>query len=485
MELFVIILSLGLLMFIAYRGFSVILFAPLCALLAVILTEPSHVLPFYSNIFMEKMVGFIKLYFPVFLLGAIFGKVVEMSGVAASIAKTIVRFVGAKRAILAIVLMCAILTYSGVSLFVVAFAVYPFAANLFREANIPKRLIPGTIALGALSFTMDALPGTPQIQNVIPTTFFKTDIYAAPMLGIIGSIFVFTLGMLYLELRRKKAQAAGEGYYGFGGSEELEKAQAEMAATAMAATPALGDAMKDSSSAVRQFLAFVPLILVGVMNKFFTVSIPKWYPNGFDFASIGLAEFGKVELSKVIGIWSVEMALVVGIIAAILFDWRRVIAGFQAGINASIGGALLAAMNTGSEYGFGGVISALPGFGIVRDGISHTFSNPLVNGAVTTNILAGITGSASGGMGIALSAMGEKYLEAAIKHNIPPEVMHRVIAMASGGMDSLPHNGAVITLLAVTGLTHRQSYGDIFAITVIKTVACFFVIGVYSLTGII
>lgn len=141
MDLFIIILALGLLMFIAYRGFSVILFAPLCALLAVILTEPSYVLPFFSNIFMEKMVGFIKNYFPVFLLGAVFGKLVEMSGIAESIAKTIVKLVGKKRAILAVVLMCAILTYSGVSLFVVAFAVYPFAANLFREANIPKRLI--------------------------------------------------------------------------------------------------------------------------------------------------------------------------------------------------------------------------------------------------------------------------------------------------------------------------------------------------------
>lgn len=173
MDLVIIILALGLLMLIAYRGFSVILFAPLCALLAVILTEPSYALPFFSNIFMEKMVGFIKNYFPVFLLGAVFGKLVEMSGIAESIAKTIINLVGRKRAILAIVLMCAILTYSGVSLFVVAFAVYPFAANLFREANIPKRLIPGTIALGALSFTMDAMPGTPQIQNVIPTSFLR------------------------------------------------------------------------------------------------------------------------------------------------------------------------------------------------------------------------------------------------------------------------------------------------------------------------
>ncbi len=163
MELVIILLALSLLMFVAYRGFSVILFAPICALFAVLLTNPDWVLPFFSNIFMEKMVGFIKAYFPVFLLGAIFGKVVEMSGIAESIAKTIIRMIGAKRAILAIVLLGAILTYSGVSLFVVVFAVYPFAANLFREANIPKRLIPGTIALGAFTFTMDALPGTPQI----------------------------------------------------------------------------------------------------------------------------------------------------------------------------------------------------------------------------------------------------------------------------------------------------------------------------------
>ena len=171
MDLIVILLSLGLLIFVAYRGFSVILFAPICALLAVFLTEPSHVLPFFSNVFMAKMVDFIKNYFPVFLLGAIFGKVIEMSGIADRIAKVVIRMVGAKRAILAVVIMCAILTYSGVSVFVVVFAVYPFAKQLFQKTNIPKRLIPGTIALGAFSFTMDALPGTPQIQNVIPYYF--------------------------------------------------------------------------------------------------------------------------------------------------------------------------------------------------------------------------------------------------------------------------------------------------------------------------
>ncbi|MBT2699607.1 GntP family permease [Bacillus sp. ISL-40] len=479
MQLFIILLSLGLLMFVAYRGFSVILFAPICALLAVVLVDPSHVLPFFSGVFMEKMVGFIKSYFPVFLLGAIFGKVVEMSGIAESIAKTIVRLLGAKRAMLTIVLLGAILTYSGVSLFVAVFAIYPFAAQMFREANIPKRLIPGTIALGAFTFTMDALPGTPQIQNVIPIQFFKTDIYAAPTLGIIGAIFVLTLGLLYLEIRRKKAAKAGEGYYGF----EAETAAALDLAESNQKDVTVPD-LTTHQSVLKQILAFVPLVLVAVSNKLFITYIPKWYPNGFDFSAIGLKAY-TVDVPTVAAIWAIEMALVVGIVTSLAFDWKRVTVNFKEGLNLSIAGALLATMNTGAEYGFGGIISSLPGFAKISDGISSTFTNPLVNGAVTTSSLAGITGSASGGMGIALGAMADKYNQAITAANIPPEVMHRVVAMASGGMDTLPHNGAVITLLAVTGLTHKQSYRDIFAVTVIKTIAVFFVIGLYTLFGII
>lgn len=480
MDLLIILLALGLLMFAAYRGFSVILFAPICAILAVLLIDPSHVLPFFSGVFMEKMVGFIKSYFPVFLLGAIFGKVVEMSGIAESIAKTIVRLLGAKRAMLTIVLLGAILTYSGVSLFVAVFAIYPFAAQMFRKANIPKRLIPGTIALGAFTFTMDALPGTPQIQNVIPIAFFKTDIYAAPILGIIGAIFVLTVGLLYLEMRRKKAEKAGEGYYGFGAENAAALEKALASEIEVASVPNL----PINQSVLGQIMAFVPLILVGVTNKLFITYIPEWYPNGFDFSAIGLGTYA-VDVTAVAAIWAIEMALAVGIISSLAYDWKRVMKNFKEGLNQSIGGSLLATMNTGAEYGFGGVIAALPGFAKVSDGISGTFTNPLVNGAVTTSTLAGITGSASGGMGIALGAMADKYNQAIAAANIPPEVMHRVVAMASGGMDTLPHNGAVITLLAVTGLTHKQSYRDIFAITIIKTLAVFLIIAIYSLFGLV
>jgi H+/gluconate symporter-like permease len=482
MDILVILLSLGLLIFAAYRGFSVILFAPICALLAVFLTEPGHVLPFFSNIFMVKMVDFIKNYFPVFLLGAIFGKVIEISGVANKIAKLVIRMVGAQRAILAIVLMCAILTYSGVSVFVVVFAVYPFAKQLFQKTNIPKRLIPGTIALGGFSFTMDALPGTPQIQNVIPTTFFQTDIYAAPTLGIIGAVFMIVVGMFYLERCRRKAATIGEGYSG-----KIQAGAAEMASSLAVELDEVKTNREKSFDAVhaKDWLAFLPLILIGVMNKFFTVSIPKWYENGFDFSKIGLETFGSVNMSSVVGIWSVELALIIGIVSTIALNFKEMKENFQESLNVGIGGSLLATMNTASEYGFGSVIAALPGFVAVQQAISGAFTNPLVNSAVTTSTLAGVTGSASGGMSIALGVMAEKYMAAAAQFNIPPEVLHRVVSMASGGMDTLPHNGGVITLLAVTGLTHKEAYKDIFAITIIKTLAVAFIILVYTLTGIV
>src|SRR3954451_20875997 len=210
MSLLVVLGALAFLMLVAYRGYSVILFAPVAALGAVLLTDPSLVPPMFSSVFMEKMVGFVKSYFPVFMLGAVFGKVIELSGFSKSIVSAVIGLVGRERAMLSIVLVCAILTYGGVSLFVVVFAVYPFAAEMFRQSGIPKRLIPCTVALGAFTFTMDALPATPQIQNIIPTTVFKTTTCPAPWLGLIGAIFVLVVGLAYIEYQRRRAQANGE-----------------------------------------------------------------------------------------------------------------------------------------------------------------------------------------------------------------------------------------------------------------------------------
>ena len=172
-----------------------------------------------------------------------------------------------------------------------------------------------------------------------------------------------------------------------------------------------------------------------------------------------------------------------GILTVIVFAFKPVKDKFAEGSKAAIAGSLLASMNTATEYGFGAVIAALPGFAVIANALK-AIPNPLINEAITVTALAGITGSASGGMSIALAAMSETFISAANAANIPLDVFHRVAAMASGGMDTLPHNGAVITLLAVTGLTHKISYKDIFAVTLIKTAAVFVVIAFYYLTGI-
>ncbi|MBJ7376502.1 GntP family permease [Sphingobium sp.] len=459
-------LSLILLMIAAYRGMSVIVMAPLLAMLAVFLTDPAAVPAAFSGLFMERVASFLKLYFPVFLLGALFGKLVEISGFSRAIVTAVIGVIGAGRAIPAIMAVTALLTYGGVSVFVAVFAVYPFAAEMFRRADIPKRLAPATIGLGALTFTMDALPGTPQIQNIIPTSFFGTTTWAAPVLGLIGSVFIAATGLAYLGWRRRAMLAAGEGY---GAPETLVNEP---------------EAVEEEAS-VHPLIALLPLVVVGVGNLLLTLAIPRWVAGEEVSLSLsGMAEPVTVKVAQVSALWAVEGALLLGIGTILLFAFRTVAKRFADGSRAAVGGALLAGMNTAVEYGFGAVIAALPGFLVVKDAL-RSIPNPLVNEAITVTSLAGITGSASGGLSIALAAMAEQFVAAGDAAGIPRDVLHRVASMASGGMDSLPHNGAVITLLAVTGLTHRQAYKDIFALTLIKTVTVFIVITVYYVTGLV
>ena len=467
MEVLGILLSLFLLMFFAYRGFSVILFAPIFALLAAAL-QGFAIMPSYTELFMAKAVTYVKAFFPVFMLGAVFGKIMEDTGLAKSIAHAIIKGLGQERAILSVVLAAAVLTYGGVSLFVVVFAVYPFGAALFREANIPKRLLPGTIALGSFTFTMDCIPGTPQIQNLIPTNFFGTSIYAAPISGMLGGILIFLGGMLWLNRRRKAAQAAGEGY----GPHTIN--EPEVSDDAIAKLPSWQ-------------LSALPLLMVLVVNFVMNTAF-TWDTNLLKpFLAMKLPLTAPA-VKNVIGIWSLIIALVAGIVLAIAIGKGRLVSGgLQKSLNAGAIGSLLAIMNTASEVGYGNVIAALPGFKSIASALLgiHIGGSPLVSEAVTVNTLAGITGSASGGMSIALDLMSKDWLAWANSIGMSPEILHRVASMASGGMDTLPHNGAVITLLAVCGLTHRQSYGDIFAMTVLKTAMVFVIIFIHSITGIL
>lgn len=463
LDFLIVLGALLFLMFAAYRGYSVILCAPIAAMGAVLLTEPAALAPAFSSLFMERMAGFAKLYLPVFLLGAVFGKLVELSGFSHAIVQSVMRLIGPQRAIMAIILVCALLTYGGVSLFVVVFAVYPFAAEMFRQGAIPKRLLPGTIALGAFTFTMTAIPGTPQIQNIIPTSFFGTTTWAAPWLGLAGAVLTLTLGLSYLEWRRRRAAAAGEGY---GTDLRNEPAPPPEHATH------------------HPLLALLPLVIVGVANLLLTRLIPTWYADAYPIDLPGLAEPITTDIDQYIAIWAVMGGLLLGSLSIVILAFRHVVKNLAEGTKSAVSGALLAAMNTAAEYGFGGVIAALPGFLLVAKTLG-SIADPLMGEAVAVTALAGITGSASGGMSIALAAMSDTFISNARAADIPMDVLHRVAAMASGGMDTLPHNGAVITLLAVTGLTHKQSYGDIFAITLISTLSVFFVIGLYYLTGLV
>ncbi|MEZ5470248.1 MAG: GntP family permease [Marinicella sp.] len=451
-----ILLSLGLLMYLAYRGISVIILAPVLAMLAVVFAgEGSQMLGIYTQIFMTKMGSFAIKYFPIFLLGAIFGKLMEDSGSAMVIAKSIINKLGIKHASLAIVTACGLLTYGGVSVFVVAFAVYPLAAALFKEGNLPKRFIPATIALGAFTFTMTCLPGTSQIHNIIPASYFGTDMYAAPVVGLCAGFTMMFGGLWWINLRIKKYQAEGYG----------EDHTNEPVIMADHHLPSL-------------WVALLPIVVVVLANFLFQkMWIPSW-----DTGYLASDKFGQMDVNKVKSIWSMIMALILAVGTVIMFSWSK-FTDVNGTMTKGAMGSMLPTFNTASEVGYGGTIASLGAFLLVKDAVINVSpGNPLISEVLAVNVLAGITGSASGGLTIALEALGSTYAQLAEQFSINPEWMHRLASMASGGFDSLPHNGAVITLLTICGLSHKQSYKDIFMVSLVIPVSITVVtVGILSL----
>ena len=449
-----IVITLLLLMFFAYRGYSVLILAPIMAVLAVLLSgDFLSSIPAYTDVFMSALSGFLLKFFPIFLLGALFGRLMADSGAATAIANTVVEKLGASKAILAVILVCAILTYGGVSLFVVAFAIYPIAKDLFKAADIPKRLIPAAIALGSFTFTMTALPGTPAIQNAIPIPYYNTNVFAAPVLGIIGGTIMFIGDWLWLQTRARKANAAGEGY----GQHDEED------------TGGIGGNVKEAETTAvlatqhtSFIVAMIPLVLVIALNALLTYAV---FPS-MDFTPLQ-TQFPDLNIAGSLGLWSIIISLVVACVVLILLrigHWNNL----QKTINRGTYDSMLPIFNTASEVGYGAVIASLAGFIIIRDSILNlTPDNPLISEAVAMTTLAGITGSSSGGLSIALSTLGEDYLRMAVNAGIDPELMHRVAVMAAGGLDTLPHSGAVITLLAICGLTHKQSYLNLAMVTIV------------------
>lgn len=434
-----ILLGLILLVFLSYKGYSIIWVAPLSALLVALFGfgfNGEALLNSYIISYMSSLANFTQSWFPLFFLGAIFGKLMDVTGSAKSVAQLLVKFIGAKRALLSVVVSCAVLTYGGVSLFVVVFAIYPLAISLFREANLPRKLIPGAIALGAFTFTMTAFPGSPQLNNIIAGRYFNTTPYAAPILGIVSGTLMFGCGYLYLIWKQKKLIKNGEFF-----------------------TEPEGEIIEQSKHLPNPYLSIFPLLVV-------LISLYILSKTGVAITPASI------------------LSLLCGNITVILLNinkYKLFIKAFNEGGN----GAVIAILNTAAAVGFGGVVKIVPGFQSLTDILLGLKASPLISEALAIILLAGATGSSSGGMGIALEALAPQYMQIAATNGINIEVFHRIATVASGGLDTLPHCGAVLTLLAVTKMTHKESYNDIGMVTCVIPIIALIATIILGMVGIV
>lgn len=428
--------TLVLLMILAYKGFSVLVIAPILGML-VALVSGNSALVYFNEAFMVDLANFIKANFPVFLTGAIFGKLMGVSGASSRIADVITKGIGEKRAILAVVVSTAILVYGGVSLFVVVFAIYPIAVSLFKKGEIPKRFLPATIALGAFTFAMTAMPGSPQVINTIPISYFQTTIYSAPILGIVATLIMAVLGTLYLTARVNKAKKNGEGYGNHKDDDILDNKERELPS----------------------FMASIfPILFIFISNFILT----NWYFVKFKYLYMpDLEKFGQTNTN---GTWPVIISLSIAIVLCLIL-FRKYIKNPNKVISEGANSSLLPVLNTAAQVGYGGVIKAVPAFTLLKTFLIGLPLSPLFLVAVSTTLLAGIVGSSSGGLGIALGAFAETFKNMAIENGIDLGVIHRIAVISAGGLDTFPHCGAIITLLTVTKLTHKESYKDIAVCT--------------------
>jgi len=463
MGLLGILAGLGLLVWLSFRGWSVLLLAPAAALIAAAFArEP--LLAHWTQTFMVGAAHFLAQFFPLFLLGAVFGKLMDDSGSVSVIARFMTERLGATRAVLAVVLAGAIVTYGGVSLFVAIFVIVPMAQGLFKAADIPPRLMPAAVALGTMTFTMSALPGTPALQNAIPMPFFGTTPFAAPVLGIIAATIMLAFGLWWLGRAESAARSRGEGYgraEGAAGSMQQAK-ERERAVIASEFDPAEIEHGAHAGTDPTVFAALLPLIVVILVN----LAMSLFLLPRLDTTFLAEERWGAISLSAVGGVWAVVVALAAAIAVTIALNYRR-LPSLRASLDAGANASVLPALSVASLVGFGAVVAALPAFAMVRDFVLSIEGGPLVSLALAVNVLAALTGSASGGLTIALDALGETYRQLAVATGMDPALMHRVAVLSAGTLDSLPHNGAVVTLLSVCGVSHRESYFDLFMVAIV------------------
>ena len=414
-----IIVSLALLIFLALRGFSIIIIAPFASLVVIVLNQMPILESMQEN-YMSGFINFAKNYYLIFLFAAIFGKFMEDSGAARSIAEKLLSIMGRNsqyKILMAVVIICSFLTLGGINTYVVIFAVIPIAKPLFKEMEIPWHLFAASFFFGIATFTMTMMPGSPSIQNVIPTKYLDTTVTAAPLIGIVATIVVIIFNSWYIRYALNKTKQQGQTYSNMKNPDDKITSN---------------DALKDRTLPPFLLSALPPVFLLIMLNGF------------------------KVDILY---------TLMTTVILSIIIFWRY-IPDKRNAINIGATNTVLPIVNTSADVGYGTVIAATAGFGVVTEVISNTSIDPIFSLYLSIAALAGITGAASGGLAIAMETLANTYLAL----GVDPEVLHRIATIASGGLDSLPHNGAVITTLAVIGLTHKDAYKHIFVVSVIAPI---------------
>lgn len=408
--------GLLLLIVLTMRGFNLFILAPLCALLVAV----TNGIPFWQTAgnadfihgYMNGFAGFVSAWFLMFLLGSLFGKLMEHTGAADAVALAIINKLGKAHAVAAVVLACAVLTYGGVSVFVVAFSAYPMAVSLFKDANLPRRFIPAALGLGSVTFTMTSA-GSPEIQNWIPIQYLKTSPYAGWEVSLVVAIFMAAIGYAWLRKMINSAVAKGEHFQG-----------------------------RDSDPTVGN--RALPHPMLGIMPLLVVLGLSNWLHHSLQQAALIVALSGGV--------------------LTLYFLNRRFVQNLDQALNDGVTGALLAIGNTAAVVGFGSVAKLTPAFDTIVRHMTHLPGPELLGAAIAVSVIAGVTGSASGGQAIALPEIAPTYLD----RGVDAEQLHRVVAISSGALDSLPHNGYVVTTIrAICGESHQNAYGPVAVVTVI------------------
>ena len=412
-HILVLVIAIALFGVLAFKQMSALILAPLVTIF-VILCSGLPILESLKGLFMPAATDYITKYFLTFFVGALFGAVYQYTGAAESIARAIAGLCHGK--FVAPIIMCitGILTFGGVSGFVVFFVIYPIALNLFKEGNLTRRLIPAAISAGCWTWSMSA-PGSPSIQNVIAMDSLGTPSTAAFVPSLITAIVMFALIFVWLEVRARSFTKKGIVF-------DDPSLKYQLTAEELP-NP---DEEKDLPNVI---VAILPIILILVLFN------NPMHP------------------------FPVETSVFAGVVLATVLMFRRI-----KGVNAWIGvfnkGAAdsgVAILNTAIVVGFGGVVQNTQGFNDLVTALKNMSMQPLVFVMITVAICAGACGSASGGMGVAFNALKDLF----VSLGVAPEYIHRVGAIAAGTLDSLPHQGAQITLLGICKLTHKEAYWDI------------------------